>query len=288
MCRPKPYLRCSTHARVRRDKALARMEACAPGSQQYTVATRQFEEAQAEYDPTSAGFKELLAQLSDAQGEERERLLARARMALQRREEQKQYSNLRKQIRGLLPQTKRFAPYYEATEAKHFGDASVAGSTFTDPQTPNLAALLEQAAQQRDTLEGDDREALIADGASPESFREGIRYLRVETQGTVGVISSAKLPSRTLVEVARMKPNAPCSLVVEVDTQPTTTMGTIIIGPRADTPSKEMLYTAHPGVPTPVDGQDRMAQWEGQRVPLSLVKKMYGSDVWLNTRVKDA
>lgn len=141
------------------------------------------------------------------------------------------------------------------------------------------------AYRQRGSLEGDDREALVALGAPEEAFKPGMRYLLVRTSGTLGVQRSTGLADETPVHVVRSKPGAPCSLVLDVDAQPVGSVGTIVLGRHPQDESREVVYTAHPGLPIPPDFTDRMGVHEGSTVSLSLVRAAFGGEVWLNTRV---
>lgn len=202
---------------------------------------------------------------------------------------------------ALIPRRGSWHAYYQATDAKHFpaiGNAatgSTPGSTFTDPSLRRLNDVVALAYRQRGNLDGDDREELARFGTPEEAFKPGIRYLLVRTPGTVGIRRSDDLPDDALVEVVRSKPGAPCSLVIDVSAQETTTVGTIIIGRQplesfADGrqgEEQDLVFTAHPGLPIPVDFTDRMSQHEGQHVPIAMVREVYGGDVWLNTRLAE-
>lgn len=197
----------------------------------------------------------------------------------------------------LIPRRGSLRDYYAATDAKHFApEVSVdsakpqtPGSKFTDPTLQRLNDVVALAYRQRGHLDGDDREELARLGTPEEAFKPGIRYLMVRTPGTVGIRRSDDLPDDTAIEVVRSKPGAPCSLVLDVSAQETTEVGTIIIGHNdtADGPGQEVVFTAHPGLPIPVDFTDRMAGFEGRRVSLTTVRGAYGGDVWLNTRLVD-
>lgn len=185
---------------------------------------------------------------------------------------------------ALVPRRGSMGAYFAATDAKHFGPTGTPGSTFTDPTLSRLNDVLAMAHRQRGHLDGDDRDQLAAMGTPEEAFKPGIRYLLVHTPGTVGIEPSNGLPDNTPVQVVRSKPGAPCSLVLDVAEQSTTRVGTIIIGKHPDDEAREVAFTAHPGLPIPVDMADRMGALQGQSVPLSQVREVYGGDVWLNTR----
>lgn len=207
---------------------------------------------------------------------------------------------------ALIPRRGSWAAYYRATDEKHFavraGSAGAAGSTpgstpgstFTDPSMRRLNDVVALAYRQRGNLDGDDRDELVRLGTPEEAFEPGIRYLLVRTPGTVGIRRSDDLPDDALVAVVRSKPGAPCSLVIDVHTQETTMVGTIIIGHQSVDPftdgtpgeAQDLVFTAHPGLPVPVDFTDRVSQHEGQQVAMSVVRDTYGGDVWLNTRMR--
>ena len=191
-----------------------------------------------------------------------------------------------RQAAVLIPRRGSLGKYYKATDTKHFGTANGPGSTFTDPKMRRLNDVVALAVRQRtDGLNGDDRAELIAHGAPKNAFRDDVRYLAVRTPGTVGVIRSNDMPDSTPVRVERHKPGAPCSFVVDVQDQPHTSIATVIIGSHALDAGREVVYTAHPGVPTPSSSGDKMSAREGQTVTLKEIRAVYGGDVWLNTRL---
>ena len=59
--------------------------------------------------------------------------------------------------------------YISSIETKHITGSS-AGSKFTDPSIKNVNDVMSLAQQQRGSLDGDDRDKLIAQGAEPSSF----------------------------------------------------------------------------------------------------------------------
>ena len=158
-------------------------------------------------------------------------------------------------------EAKRYLPdelanYFAETERKHFDPETAVGSSFTE--THSLRDLLVTAIEQRGQLRGDDREELIALGASPEAFVPGRRYLKVETPGLMGVVRAAELDPWTLVTVVRTKGSGlPCDLAVEGVPRNPVGYGTIIIAPNEkqsdDSPepsTEETVITAFPGPPT--------------------------------------
>jgi hypothetical protein len=163
-------------------------------------------------------------------------------------------------VLSLMPA--HLAGYYAATEAKHFGPSPV-GSVFNDPLAADLVSLLELVEAQRGGLDGDDRDDLVALGADPDAFAppgSGIRYLLGRAWGRVGVIKASALPAETRVEAVRTKPGAPCSLVVSASVErPVTDVATLIVGPDAEA-GHEVLFTAHPGLPTKPASEDRFEE----------------------------
>ncbi|MFA5948396.1 MAG: hypothetical protein WC806_05535 [Candidatus Gracilibacteria bacterium] len=159
--------------------------------------------------------------------------------------------------------------YYDAMQAQHFNPEGGVGSQFTAPDVKSLPDLLTIAQNQRGSLEGDDRQKFIEEGASEKGMLPFCRYLKVETQGSVGIAKAKELPRDTKVKVMRTKPGAPCSLVVEIDSKenlPKTNFATVIIGPneadeRNPNPStKEMVWTTHPGAPIRPIASDNFAE----------------------------
>jgi len=153
------------------------------------------------------------------------------------------------EISALLPA--EAAEYFRQTESKHFDPETAIGSRFTGVHS--LWELLELAQTQRGTLAGDDRHLLMKMGV-PETYLLPIcRYLLVHTPGKVGIISVDELRDDETVYAKRTKTGVPCTLYVVRDTLPDTDIATIIIGPNEDENSstKEMIWTAHPGLPIP-------------------------------------
>lgn len=183
--------------------------------------------------------------------------------------------------------------YYAATDRRHLpstrSHAAGIGSQFQDTSLTSVNDVLVLAWQQRpDKLAGDDREELIRRGAPPDAFHPHIRYLIVETPGTVGITRSESFPDDTIVSVTRTKPDTPCTLSIALDDAPTTDYGTIIIGPHETIEGKEILYTVHPGHPIPVnltgDTRDMFAHREGQTLTLGEIRAALGRELWLQTR----
>jgi len=173
--------------------------------------------------------------------------------------------------------------YYKATEEKHFINKNAPGSQFTSNKINNLKDILSLAVKQRGNLEGDDRNKFLQLGANPKAFLEGIRYLYVETPGTVGVINSEELPDITPISVIRTKPGTPCSLTIQTETKPITTYGVIIIG--KDGGQQDVLWTAFPGQPTVLNENPEIELLEGKTVTLKTIRNIVG-DVWLHTQIK--
>jgi hypothetical protein len=179
------------------------------------------------------------------------------------------------------------AAYYDATDKKHFGDKTQPGSKFLNPSLEKIEHVLMMRMQQigEATLDGDDREALIARGSDPNGFMAGKRYLMVLTEGTVGIKNSSTLPAETKVEVVRTKPGAPCSLVMEVDAQPTTSYAVIVMGEHQQT-GKDFLITTFPGPVTKPTANPALDAKEGQTMTVDEVKEILGEDFWINTKMQ--
>jgi hypothetical protein len=179
------------------------------------------------------------------------------------------------------------AGYYEATDKKHFGDKTQPGSKFLDPSLEKVEHVLMLRMRQTDTreLQGDDREALIARGSDPNGFGGGKRYLMVLTEGTVGIKDSTGLPADTKIEVVRTKPGAPCSLVMQVDEQPTTDYAVIVLGKHKQT-GNDFVITTFPGPVTKPTSNEELDAREGQTMTVGEVKEIMGGDFWINTKMK--
>ena len=174
--------------------------------------------------------------------------------------------------------------YYAATDVKHFGDKNEPGSKFLAGGLRAVEDVVALAVYQRGDLKGDDRDRFIARGADPSAFREGNRYLLVETLGTVGVIHSADLPDATLLSVVRTKPGAPCSLVVSVDEQPVTDYAVIVITEDQQT-GEDLVITTFPGIVTQSIDNELIESLEGGALTVASARDILGKDFWANTRV---
>ena len=174
--------------------------------------------------------------------------------------------------------------YYAATDVKHFGDRREPGSKFLAEDLRSVEDVVALAVHQRGDLQGDDRDRFIARGADPSAFREGNRYLLVETLGTVGVIHSADLPDATLLSVVRTKPGAPCSLVAAVDEQPMTCYACIIVSTDRDT-GEDLVITTFPGMVTQSIDDELIEALEGGALTVASARDILGTDFWANTRV---
>lgn len=186
---------------------------------------------------------------------------------------------------AVVPRTRNpeFAAYYRSTDIKHFGDRTEPGSKFTDPGLNCIEDVVALAVVQRGSLDGDDREEFIARGADPAAFQAGNRYLFVRTPGTIGVIDTAGMDRGTVLSVLRTKPGAPCSLVLDVDQQPDTDYGVIILGD--DEGSLPVVITVFPGLVTPSTKHDDIEAREGGTILLCDARVLLGGDIWVNTRL---
>jgi len=185
--------------------------------------------------------------------------------------------------------TGEWAPYYAATERKHFHDPTLPGSKFTHPPIQTLTDLLEMVHTQRGDWDGDDRDVFISLGADPDAFKPGFRYLFVAIPGKLGVISSSTLPENTVLEVIRTKPGAPGNFVHHVTHQPETLYGVIILQDEED--GNTRLITAFPGSPTYVpDVQDDTGEHYtekliGTTVTVKQIREQLGRDFTVHTKI---
>lgn len=179
------------------------------------------------------------------------------------------------------------AGYYAATDKKHFGDKTEPGSKFLNPSLEKVEDVLKLRMEQvgNASMEGDDREALIARGSDPTGFGTGKRYLMVLTEGSVGIKNSNSLNEDAKVQVVRTKPGAPCSLVMEVNEQPKTDYAVIVLGEHKQT-KKDFVITTFPGPVTKPTANEELDSREGQVMTVSEVKGIMGGDFWINTKMK--
>lgn len=198
-----------------------------------------------------------------------------------------------------LLNTENRPEYIASIDAKHF-DGSTSGSTFTDPLVKNSSDVLEQAVRQRGNLDGDDRESLIAAGADPSSFlppESGVRYLRVELEGTQALKDTSTLNDKDVLHVVAKGGNdgrpPSLSFSFDVSEQPKTQFGTVVIGPDLDEnkkpiPNTEVLWTMHPGIPTRGIRSDTIRENKldaGSKITVKKLRKRFGKDIQVNTRL---
>lgn len=184
-------------------------------------------------------------------------------------------------------------------ENKHF-NASGHGSKFTVAKNPSEVIGL--ANLQRTNLQGDDRDKLIAAGADPDSFLSkdsGVRYLMVETPGTESVIDTSTMnddDKLTIVAKGKNDGRPPSlSFVADVEEQPKTNIGTIIVGPEKDQngdfiPDSEMVWTMHPGSPTRGIRSNTVREKgldDGDTLTVKEFREKFGQDIKANTRLTD-
>lgn len=151
------------------------------------------------------------------------------------------------------------AAMYADLNRKHFPPKPT-GSWFTAAETPE--EILAQATQQRGSLNGDDRNLITKlHPELPEStFRDDCRYLLVKTPGMLGIRNSDTVPDDTPLHVTYTKTGCSPSITFEPGSphsKPTPTYyATIILGPAPTNPKQHVLWTLHPGFPTPAPEKD--------------------------------
>lgn len=189
--------------------------------------------------------------------------------------------------------------YIDSIDKKHITSQS-AGSKFTDPRIKKAEDVMVLALAQRGNLQGDDREKLIASGASPDAFlpkESGVRYLQVQTSGTEAIKDTATMNDNDVLTVVAKgrndgKPSS-LSFATEVTEQPTTEYATVIIGPDMDEnkqpiPNTEVLWTMHPGTPTRGIRSDTIRENgldDGSKITVKELRKRFGKDIKVNTKL---
>lgn len=204
------------------------------------------------------------------------------------------HSNLDRALAVLVPRllNNEYAEYFKATDGKHFGDSTVSGSKFTSPGLNSIEDIVKlRVAQKGGTLnglKGNDIDELIKLGSDHDAFGEGFRYLKVDVEGTVGIISSEELSSDTKLFVTQTKPTAPYSLVVEVNKQPVTNFGVLILGQNEIT-QEEYVITTFPGPVVKPRQVDVFAEYAGQVLTVSEAKNILNTNrFWVETvKVED-
>lgn len=184
-----------------------------------------------------------------------------------------------------IPRESEYKQYYADTDAKHFSDKDKPGSKFTDPRVKNLNDVAALTAYQRGSLEGDDRETLIKYGANPAAFNDNFRYLIVKTPGKLGAQDISTFPTDTKFRIERTKTGAPCSVVADVKSQASTNFGVVIMGnPKGS--GKDIVITAHPGMPAPRSGEGTFDSYEGRSLSANHIREIAGMDnININTRL---
>lgn len=181
----------------------------------------------------------------------------------------------------------KFAGYFADTERKHFSSATE-GSTFT--KAKNLNEVLAETAKQRKSLEGDDRDKLIARGADPSSFQADKRYLMVETKGRLGTVLASELDDNQQVTVVQKSEKATPVCVAEVERQKDTDFATVVLLDNPSLPGTEkhptLLITAFPGASGPSGSNKELLPHVGKTMTVGEAKKFYGRDFTINTVVK--
>lgn len=184
-----------------------------------------------------------------------------------------------------IPRESEYKQYYSDTDAKHFSDKDKPGSKFTDPRVKNLNDVAALTAYQRGSLEGDDRETLVKYGANPEAFNDNFRYLIVKTPGKLGAQDISTFPADTKFRIERTKAGSSCSVVADVKSQASTNFGVVIMGkPRGI--DKEVVITAHPGMPASRSGEGTFDSYEGRTLSANHIREIAGMDkININTRL---
>lgn len=177
--------------------------------------------------------------------------------------------------------------YYAATDQKHFYNKKAPGSKFTDSRLTKIEDVVSLAMEQRGSLDGDDRDQLIARGAAPTAFRDGSRYLMVKTEGSLGVKDSKELQDDDLVEITRTKPGTPVNLVRKVLKQDKTDYGVIVMTTDFQT-GKPRVITTFPGTVTLSPKNNRLEALEGKTITVAQARSILGGDFYTNTRVVDS
>lgn len=178
----------------------------------------------------------------------------------------------------------RFARYFADSESKHFS-SSQPGSTFTGVSTFN--ELLNETFNQRGTLQGDDRDDLIARGADPTSFAPDKRYLMVETDGLLGAVRSSTLPDNTPLQVVRKSAKTKPVCVARVAKQAHVTFATIVVADNPSVPGTEespgLLISAFPGASTESGSSEALEPLVGNTLTIAEARKLFGREFSVNT-----
>jgi hypothetical protein len=184
-----------------------------------------------------------------------------------------------------IPRESEYKQYYADTDAKHFHDKEKPGSKFTDARVKNLNDVAALTAYQRGSLEGDDRETLIKYGANPAAFNDNFRYLIVKTPGKLGAQDISTFPANTKFRIEKTKSGASCSVVADVKSQASTNFGVVIMGnPKGS--GKDIVITAHPGMPASRSGEGTFDSYEGKSLSANHIREIAGTDnINVNTRL---
>lgn len=189
--------------------------------------------------------------------------------------------------------------YINSIDKKHFAENGMGGSKFTDTRVKKAEDVVSLALAQRGSLQGDDREKLIASGAAPNAFlppESGVRYLQVKVDGTEATKSTADMPDDKVLTVQAKDPSDPnssLSLVATVKEQPKTQFATVIIGPETDENKEPIkgtntLWTMHPGAPTRGIRSNDLREKGlngGSTITVKELREKFGKDIKANTKV---
>ena len=99
----------------------------------------------------------------------------------------------------------------------------------------------------------------------------------MRTAGTLGAVRAHTLDPAITVRVVQDKIGVPAAVVAEVDHQPCTTIGTLIIVQDADT-GADTVITAFPGAPEPARAFSPLDECAGQRLTLGEASALIGHD----------
>ena len=159
------------------------------------------------------------------------------------------------QVMALVDRKGPHAEMYRNLQTQHFSKNAV-GSRFTKAESPESVLLT--AALQRGNLGGDDRHYMqhLNPELPDETFRDDCRYLLVKTPGVLGIRNTETLEDDTIeLNVVYTKTGCPPSIAFPPNSeyaQPTEVdTATVIIGPDPENPTQEIVWTMHPGHPTP-------------------------------------
>lgn len=216
---------------------------------------------------------------------------------------------LQAELRSVMPA--EAMDYIRSLNDRRFGRHAGADQLFFSPS--DLVTLLAQAVIARGSLDGDDRERMIAEGVPASAFElpASYQYLTVPAEGRTGLLPIGELPHwvpvtlrcepepHTRIGFRRAQPRNPephLIFTIDADFQRMANSATVILAPNwFETPSSErVVLDAFLGPPVPAALQSIAEDhplaveqnWrDGAELPIHELRRLLpGRPLWLSCR----